>query len=193
MARDAEATKLRIFEAAFEEFARHGIAGARIDRIARNACANKALIYAYFGSKQSLFDEVVTDQVARFQHEVPFDPEDLAAYAGAVYDFFTANPELVRLGEWHALEEGAEGHQIPAIAQSRARRVRLIARAQKAGIVDATFPADQLLALISALARTWAAATPETRSTVDGERRSRASRRRAVVEAARRLVSCDGD
>ena len=57
MARDSEATRRRIFEAAFEEFARHGIAGARIDRIAAAACANKQLIYAYFGSKQALFDE----------------------------------------------------------------------------------------------------------------------------------------
>src|SRR2546421_4688397 len=115
MARDAEATKLRIFEAAFEEFARYGIAGARIDRIAQSACANKALIYAYFGSKQNLFDEVVTDQVARFDREVPFDPADLPAYAGAAYDFLTAHPELVRLAEWHALEEGAEGRRIAAI------------------------------------------------------------------------------
>ena len=32
--RDPEATRARIFEAAVAEFARHGIAGARIDRIA---------------------------------------------------------------------------------------------------------------------------------------------------------------
>lgn len=193
MARDAEATKLRIFEAAFEEFARYGIAGARIDRIALRASANKALIYAYFGSKQNLFDEVVTDQVGRFDREVPFDPEDLPGHAGAAYDFLTAHPELVRLGEWHGLEEGAEGRRIPAIAQLRMRRVRSIARAQKAGVVSGTFPPDQLLALIWSLARTWAAAAPELRLTAKGEQRSRASRRRAVVEAARRLVSCDGD
>ena len=53
--RDAEATKARIFEAATAEFAAHGIAGARVDRIAQNAKANKQLIYAYFGDKQKLF------------------------------------------------------------------------------------------------------------------------------------------
>ena len=36
----------RIVEAATVEFAAHGLAGARIDRIARRACANKQLIYA---------------------------------------------------------------------------------------------------------------------------------------------------
>jgi hypothetical protein len=43
-ARDPEATKARIFAAATVEFAAYGIAGARI---ARNAQANKQLIYAY--------------------------------------------------------------------------------------------------------------------------------------------------
>ena len=46
MARDAEDTKRRIFEAATAEFADHGIAGARVDRIAARAGANKQLIYA---------------------------------------------------------------------------------------------------------------------------------------------------
>ena len=53
--RDPEATKARIFESAVTEFARHGIAGARIDRIAAEAKANKQLIYAYFGNKAELF------------------------------------------------------------------------------------------------------------------------------------------
>ena len=64
MPRDPEATRRRIFDAAAGEFARHGIAGARIDRIARSARANKQLIYAYFGGKQDLFDRVVTELVA---------------------------------------------------------------------------------------------------------------------------------
>ncbi|MDN3247398.1 helix-turn-helix domain-containing protein, partial [Streptomyces sp. ZSW22] len=57
-ARDPEATKARIFEAAVAEFARHGIAGARIDRIAAEAKANKQLIYAYYGNKAELFASV---------------------------------------------------------------------------------------------------------------------------------------
>ena len=40
--RDAEATKARILEAATAEFAAHGIAGARVDRIAASAGANKS-------------------------------------------------------------------------------------------------------------------------------------------------------
>ncbi|ABY22864.1 transcriptional regulator, TetR family [Renibacterium salmoninarum ATCC 33209] len=34
MARDAQATKQRLLEAAVQEFSQYGIAGARVDRIA---------------------------------------------------------------------------------------------------------------------------------------------------------------
>jgi AcrR family transcriptional regulator len=45
-ARDSAATKERLLAAATDEFAAHGIAGARVDRIAAAARANKQLIYA---------------------------------------------------------------------------------------------------------------------------------------------------
>ena len=40
---DAQATKRRLLAAATAEFAAHGLAGARVDRIAAAARANKAL------------------------------------------------------------------------------------------------------------------------------------------------------
>jgi len=45
------ATKGRLLAAGHEEFAAHGIAGARIDRIEAAAKANRSLIYSYFGNK----------------------------------------------------------------------------------------------------------------------------------------------
>ncbi len=44
MVRDAEATKKRLLDAAAAEFAEFGIAGARVDRIALAAKANKSMI-----------------------------------------------------------------------------------------------------------------------------------------------------
>ena len=55
MPRDSNATKARLLDAAFAEFAAYGIAGARVDRIAEAAGANKRLIYVYFGNKEQLF------------------------------------------------------------------------------------------------------------------------------------------
>jgi len=53
--RDPERTRRRILEAATAEFARYGLGGARIDRIAGRAGANKRMLYYYFGGKDALF------------------------------------------------------------------------------------------------------------------------------------------
>jgi TetR/AcrR family transcriptional regulator len=52
--RSAE-TRTRILEAALGEFAGHGLAGARTERIATAAGVNKALLYYYFDSKEKLY------------------------------------------------------------------------------------------------------------------------------------------
>ena len=61
--RDAQATRRRIVAAATVEFAEHGIAGARVDRIARAAATNKAQLYSYFGNKDALFDAIFARHV----------------------------------------------------------------------------------------------------------------------------------
>jgi AcrR family transcriptional regulator len=53
--RDPERTRHRILEAATEEFARYGLGGARVDRIAVRAGANKRMLYYYFRDKDNLF------------------------------------------------------------------------------------------------------------------------------------------
>jgi AcrR family transcriptional regulator len=189
MARDSESTRGRIFDAAFAEFARAGFAGARVDRIAAAARANKQLIYAHFGSKKALFDHVATQVVARFNNEVHFDAERLPEFAGEAYDFFAANPEVVRLGDWHALDPPDSPGRILAIEQSLRRQIRGIAKAQAAGAVDKSFAPDELLAMIISIARSWAAGLPEFRHSPGQERRRRSQRRKAVVEATRRLVT----
>ncbi|MGE3179804.1 MAG: TetR/AcrR family transcriptional regulator [Vicinamibacterales bacterium] len=55
MPRPARVSPDRILAAAAAEFASRGFAGARVDRIARRARVNKAMIYYHFGSKQSLY------------------------------------------------------------------------------------------------------------------------------------------
>ena len=65
--RDAEATKIRILAAAREEFAMSGLGGARIDKIAEAAEANKQMIYHYFGSKDLLFAAVLEEEYDAFR------------------------------------------------------------------------------------------------------------------------------
>lgn len=187
--RDSDDTKRRLFEAATAEFATHGIAGARIDRIAAAAGANKQLIYAYFGNKRQLFEGVVSEQVNRFLAAVPFDAGDLPAYAAAAFDFYLAHPEMVQLGFWHSLEPGEAEHRIPVIEAAIKERTRRIAQAQKDGRVNAGIPASDLLALIGSIAVSWTVATPERKPRRRSDHRLSSARRKAVFEATRRLVA----
>ncbi|MCX6826713.1 MAG: TetR/AcrR family transcriptional regulator [candidate division Zixibacteria bacterium] len=58
-AQNGSATKLLM--AAREEFAIHGLEGARVDRIAARAQINKAMIYYHFHSKDNLYRAVIDD------------------------------------------------------------------------------------------------------------------------------------
>lgn len=107
MARDSSATKRRLLDAGRAEFAARGLAGARVDRIAAAGAANKQLIYAYFGSKEGLFDAVMLDVIGSTREAVPFRADDLAAYAGALFDEFQRRPDTARLVMWRRLERPA--------------------------------------------------------------------------------------
>jgi AcrR family transcriptional regulator len=105
--RDAEATRARLLAAATDEFARHGVAGARVDRIASAAAANKQLIYAYFESKDGLFDAVLAKHCGALADQVPFDADDIPGYVGRLFDYALEHPEVYRLVSWAALERPA--------------------------------------------------------------------------------------
>ena len=49
----------RLLLAALREFGQNGYAGARVDKITREAKANKQLLYHYFGNKEALFKSVL--------------------------------------------------------------------------------------------------------------------------------------
>jgi AcrR family transcriptional regulator len=55
----------KIIMAARDEFAAVGLAGGRVDRIARRAGVNKAMIYYHFHSKENLYQEVINEHLSR--------------------------------------------------------------------------------------------------------------------------------
>jgi AcrR family transcriptional regulator len=57
--RDADRSQAAIQAAARDEFAEHGLGGARMERIAERAGVNKRLIYYYFDDKEALFGAVL--------------------------------------------------------------------------------------------------------------------------------------
>jgi TetR/AcrR family transcriptional regulator len=57
----AATSRDRLLAAAAAEFAARGFAGASVDRIARAARVNKAMIYYHFASKAALYREILRD------------------------------------------------------------------------------------------------------------------------------------
>src|ERR1043165_10134843 len=53
----------QILAAALEVFGEHGLAGARLEDIAKRAGLSKGTIYLYFPNKEELFREMVRDTV----------------------------------------------------------------------------------------------------------------------------------
>ena len=91
---DATETKRRILAAAQDEFAAYGLAGARVDRIAKKAHANKQSIYMHFGTKEDLFDLVVADSLLDLADATPFDAAAIPQYARALFDMLAARPHV---------------------------------------------------------------------------------------------------
>ncbi|MFC4944424.1 TetR family transcriptional regulator [Pseudonocardia sp. GCM10023141] len=185
---DSTATRKRLLDAAEAEFARYGVAGARVDRIAAEAGANKRLIYVYYGNKQQLFDTVVTAARTRLAAAVPVHTDDLPGYAGSLFDAFVANPEILRLTLWRSLERPA--HAAADLDLYRTKVIALRARRED-GKLPATFDPVDLLAIVEALATTWFLTSPALASlAADGPSTVErlAVHREAVIETVRRML-----
>ena len=181
--RDAQSTRQRILDAATAEFARYGIAGARVDRIAAAAGSNKSMIYAYYTSKDQLFDAVFDAIIVRNMHDVPIDARDLPEYAARLFDQWQTYPEVLRLGAWDWLERGAEGMRIEAVVQANEHKIEAIRSAQQEGAISARFPAATLLGLIVALTQT----RPGIANGQDAEAEA-GGRRQAIKDAVALLM-----
>lgn len=99
-----EESRAAILQAAAQEFAEHGIAGARTDAIARAARVNKALLYYYFKDKETLYGAVLDHAFTGMKTGVfraldsDLAPrEKILAYVGAYFDFIASNQVYPKL------------------------------------------------------------------------------------------------
>jgi AcrR family transcriptional regulator len=102
--RDPVRTRARILNAATQEFSRHGLGGARVERITKRAGANKRMLYYYFGGKELLFVAVLEKAYEDFgnaQRELhldEFEPiEAMRRLMAFLWDYFLENPHFIRL------------------------------------------------------------------------------------------------
>lgn len=100
---DATSRKI-LLEVAKKEFARNGLHGSRVDKIAKTAKINKQLIYYYFGDKENLYLAVLEDAYGDIRaHEHALDLRALDPMAamrkliGFTFDYVMDNREFVLL------------------------------------------------------------------------------------------------
>ncbi|PJE94498.1 TetR family transcriptional regulator [Streptomyces carminius] len=187
--RDAQATRRRLLDAAAAEFAAHGIAGARVDRISADARVNKAQMYAYYGNKDGLFDAVFEDHVEQIVHAVPMTAEDLPGYATRLYDACLARPELVRLAAWARLERVPTGPLVSGTDARSAHKLGAIAAAQRAGHIDPSLAPADVLSIVTAMALTWSPAGLIHTAAPDEPESEHEGRRRALARTVRRAFA----
>jgi AcrR family transcriptional regulator len=188
--RDSAATRRRLLAAATAEFAERGIAGARVDRIASAAQANKRLIYDYFGDKDGLFDAVTDANLERIIDAVPIDATDLPGYAGRLFTYAVEHPELLRLVTWARLERRLGPNARTSSAQSYRHRLAVIEGAQRSGHIPTTFTPPQLLTLIESIAVGWVTTTaPFVGAGEDDPSQHHETHREVIVETVRRLLT----
>ncbi|MEZ0358036.1 TetR family transcriptional regulator [Mycobacterium sp. SA01] len=176
-----------ILAAARSEFARHGFAGARIDRIAATASASKERLYAHFGDKETLFREVLATNVAEFFQAVRMLPDDVPEFVGGMFDLSVRRPEHHRMVSWAHLEglplepPSADGLPLPQLA------LAAIEEAQATGHVDASWDPTDLIVILLGIALAWAHWPDPAAATTSAA--VLAGRRAAAVEAAARVIA----
>jgi AcrR family transcriptional regulator len=146
------------------------------------------LIYAYFGSKQGLFDALAEMHVRGVLDTVPIDAHHLPEYAARLYDYNRAHPQLVRLVGWFALE----GMQSPLLTrlsvESMAHKIQAIQAAQAAGAIHSALSAEDLLTIVLSISNAWELGLHSAPSAAEDDAQTAQTRRAAIVEAVRKLV-----
>ncbi|SYZ72027.1 putative Transcriptional regulator, TetR family [Candidatus Zixiibacteriota bacterium] len=127
-----------IFQASCFEFAEHGLAGARVDRIARAAGVNKAMVYYYFRSKEALYTNIVNwffqmlAEAMGQKIQQCADPEELLTAIAQTYGaLFSDHPFVPRL-LLHDLAEGGTriGEALTRWIASSGLKSKLVSRIQ---------------------------------------------------------------
>ncbi|MGK8503597.1 TetR family transcriptional regulator [Nocardia asiatica] len=172
-----------LFDAALAEFAEFGLAGARIDRLAKRAGVSAGLVYSFYKGKDELFDAVFDTIVDTTVATVPLDADRLPEYAAQLYDAGLAYPEVMRFLMWYHLLRG-EAAQRASVAESMRAKVEAIEQAQRRGTVTLAQPATHILALVLTVANMWQQPAEDIARLVP-----QPERRKLVLDAVATLIS----
>lgn len=92
---------------------------------------------------------------------MPFTPDDLPGYAGALFDLLAQRPEVVRLTACALLERQ---EPIPVEVDAYRAKLEAISAAQARGTVSTRIEPVDLMAALLGLVTAWAKASPALKS-----------------------------
>nr|WP_137726029.1 TetR/AcrR family transcriptional regulator [Prescottella subtropica] len=138
-----DVVRARLLEAAAEEFAEQGFAGARLAEIARRAGFTKGAVYSNFESKQDLFAELFAQRSLDLAGRVLAEIAGLALADAVGKGGATIASALIADSEWSllVLEFGVQAVRDPVVKQAYLRERRYLR--------------GQLVELIAEKAREW--------------------------------------
>ena len=144
--RDPEGMRIRILEAAKQEFAAHGLAGARVDRIAANAGANKRMLYYHVGNKEDLYLEVLEGAYEKIraeergldlEHLDP--PKAIERLIDFTWNYFLRNPEFLALLNTENLAKARHLKRSTKVKSMHSPFVEMIRTVVKRGVESGDF------------------------------------------------------
>jgi len=145
--RDPEGMRLRILEAAKQEFAAYGLAGARVDRIAAKAGANKRMLYYHVGNKEDLYLTVLEGAYEKIraeergldlEHLDP--PEAIKRLIEFTWNYFLRNPEFLALLNTENLVRAKHLKRSTKVKSMHSPFVEMIRTVVNRGVASGDFP-----------------------------------------------------
>jgi AcrR family transcriptional regulator len=159
--RDPERTRAKILEAATDEFTKHGLGGARVDRIAKRAGTNERMLYYYFISKEQLFLTVLESvyiNLAEAEKKLELDhlepTEAVKRLVEFIWNYYVEHPEFIslinseNLHEAKYLKKSRKLAQLVSPVQDNIREI--LQRGQEAGVFRGGIdPAEVYITLVA--------------------------------------------
>ncbi|CAN7751338.1 MULTISPECIES: TetR family transcriptional regulator [unclassified Ensifer] len=143
---DPERTRENILAVATEEFAAHGLAGARVDAIAERTRTSKRMIYYYFISKEDLYLAVLEKAYRKIRsREADLQLTEMQPVAALrtlisnTFDYDENHPDFVRLVSGENILLAAHMRRSTEIADLNVSIIRTLTDILERGKADGSF------------------------------------------------------
>ncbi|HEX8640444.1 MAG TPA: TetR/AcrR family transcriptional regulator [Allosphingosinicella sp.] len=188
-AADELGLRQRIVDAAAAEFAAFGYEGARVERVARAAGCNRALVYFYFKDKGGLFQAALDEGASRRVGQMAAQPGSLAEALVYWLDRNLADPVRIRLVMQEALAPPSVGAAAAGRREYLQQQLGAVRQFQQAGLLRSDVAPHHLLGAILALTSFPAAFPAVAASALDTDQVGLAGDWRALLESLAHVLS----